>query len=82
NLTSESEVNLTIARVILREQSNPAQLNITLEEIEIQRAEYFNLTSESEVNLTIARVILREQSNPAQLNITLEEIEIQRAEYF
>ncbi|CAF1149542.1 unnamed protein product [Rotaria sordida] len=42
NRTSELEVNLTISRVILREQSNPAQLNITLEEIELQRAEYIH----------------------------------------
>ncbi|CAF0857220.1 unnamed protein product [Rotaria sp. Silwood1] len=40
NRTSEAEVNLTIARVILREINNVVQLNNTLQEIELQQAEY------------------------------------------
>ncbi|CAF2651486.1 unnamed protein product [Rotaria sp. Silwood2] len=40
NRTSESEVNLTIIRVILREIDNAVQLNNTLQEIDLQQAEY------------------------------------------
>ena len=40
NRTSESEVDVTITRVVLREIGNFVQLNISLQEIELQRTEY------------------------------------------